>query len=310
MHFSYLQEMSLDELHTDILKLVVNHFDALTRFLCRFVNKRFCSLISPVKIRPSIAYVATIRGNIGVLKFLHGKPEYTNPRYDYELERDAARCGQLDLLQYLYQVETNWYHHSIYRLSQEYPHKHVTSWLASLPYPQKHLTNGRILLMSDLKVKVTGRIGSSDIHNLLLQVKDAPCRDKYDRRVFNKHIKMYSDILEHADLVDMYLSQIQDAMGTRQTLLIETESGLHRFIIYKLCEILGLKFKRMEEHRKKEFACCNFARGDSSCGCAYVPKFIAKHETDLDYDDQTMLFEVPWCYKTGVRIFLTTDKRD
>lgn len=113
------------------------------------------------------------------------------------------------------------------------------------------------------------------------------------------------DLLEHKDAVRKYLVMIR--AQTEPVFEILTESSRDRFVIYKLCELLGLKFERVERKGVRTFCCCDFpgpwTDPETGCGCGNVPKRFKKHEGDLDYDDLYMEYNVPWVFKEGVRIF-------
>ena len=132
---------------------------------------------------------------------------------------------------------------------------------------------------------------------------DIPTYDSIVSQIKNgdfKHIKKVDGLILHKERVEKFLLLIQS------TTEILTESRIDRYVIYKLCEIMNIKYERIDEHGTRIFQCCGFkgphSDPDKDCGCADVPNKIKKYETGLDYDDKYMQYQVPWTYKRGIRL--------
>jgi len=89
-----------------------------------------------------------------------------------------------------------------------------------------------------------------------------------------------------------------------------TKSSTDRYVIYKLCDILNIKYERIELHSTRIFMCDKFIGPNTEyhesgrvCGCGNVPNKYKKYEIGLDYDDFYKQYEIPWTYKLGVRIY-------
>jgi len=145
----------------------------------------------------------------------------------------------------------------------------------------------------DGNIQISGHINYNDIVEILTFIKI--------NRI--KRFKKINDLIKHKDIIEKYLPIIQN--NKEPVLEILTRASDDRYVIYKLCDILSLRYERIEIHKTRTFECCEFDgpyTEENGCGCGNVPKKFKKYEADLDYDDQYMLYEVPWTYKMGVRI--------
>ena len=125
-------------------------------------------------------------------------------------------------------------------------------------------------------------------------------------------LRTYRDLVHHKYRIERFLPLLQTTPRPPAPLELALLSTADRYVVYKLCEILGLRFERMEQHGTRTFKCTEFDgpdyhrnEEDSDCGCAFVPKHWRKYEGDLDYDDRVREYKVPWCYKLGVRVFFS-----
>lgn len=112
----------------------------------------------------------------------------------------------------------------------------------------------------------------------------------------------------HRARVHNWLPLLQQQCMVQTTLRLATDDGRERFVIYQLCELLGLSYRRIERPGNKTYYCCDFSGpwtdDRTGCGCGNVPKRIRKYETGLDYDDRYTIYDVPWIFKEGVEVTL------
>lgn len=127
-----------------------------------------------------------------------------------------------------------------------------------------------------------------------------------DARYYKKLVDLCRP--HHRERMLKCLPLLQEQCLVHTTLRLKTDDGRDRFVIYQLCELLDLPYTRIERQGIKTHYCCDFSGpwtdDETGCGCGNVPKRFKKYETGLGYDDQYMMYDVPWTFKEGVEVTL------
>jgi len=160
-----------------------------------------------------------------------------------------------------------------------------------------------------IKVQVLSKISYDDIVEFSLTSKNA----KYITGISKKIKRNIEDIgsqPKHRPTVEKWLDIIQTS--TKELFVeILTKNPYDRFIIYTICNLLGLKHQTIKEHGKKLVGCNEYLPkserrligNKDTCGCAYAPKNFWKHHVNNNYEDTVSYSIMPWTTKVGVRVF-------
>lgn len=160
--------------------------------------------------------------------------------------------------------------------------------------------NERVSINRSGKVVVSGKLEYKDILYILNKLQSKKPSKKYrnlDSLVFIKNQNLVIEVLE---LLQMEREEKQ--------IDIKTVSSVDRYIIYKLCEFLNLRFKRIDIKSTKTLECRDFSSSGTKCGCKNVPAKIRKYENGLDWDDRFYQYEIPWTWKVGVSVYFTSSQ--
>lgn len=164
-------------------------------------------------------------------------------------------------------------------------------------FPFRNEKNDRISLNGSGIVKVHGKLVYTDILYIVNKLGS-----KKPSKIY-KNLG-YSTFLQNKVIVEKVLNLLQQE-ERQEHIDIATGSGVYRYIIYKLCEFLGLRFIRIDRKGTNTLECRDFSLCDTVCGCDNVPAKIKKYENGLDWDDRYFQYEVPWTWKIGVRVFFS-----